>query len=441
MTSLLEIVQAHKLDSQYGIYSICSANPYVLKAAMMQAQQDGSLLLIESTSNQVDQFGGYTGLTPGDFVSYVHRLAAEQNFSLQNLILGGDHLGPNSWQKESSAIAMEHAHELIRSSVAAGYTKIHLDTSMRCADDPGDAGAPLDVNTIARRAAELCKTAEKTAQIHPGNRPLVYVIGSDVPIPGGAQETLEELHITSVSEIEETIDVCRKYFMDFGLEDAWQRVMAVVVQPGVEFDDTKIIDYNPRLATEISRFIEQYSGLIFEAHSTDYQKPDNLKKMVEDHFVVLKVGPWLTFALREALFAFSYIENEWLTGRKGTTLSNLLAVIEQVMINKPKYWERHYRGDTVQLQIARKYSLSDRIRYYWPEPQIQSALKRLLDNLSHQSIPLALISQFLPKQYEAIRSGKIQNDPPSLISDKIREIVKIYARVTKSAKMLQNIAE
>ena len=39
-----------------GICSICSANEFVLKAAFNKAIKDNSTLLIESTSNQVDQF-------------------------------------------------------------------------------------------------------------------------------------------------------------------------------------------------------------------------------------------------------------------------------------------------------------------------------------------------------------------------------------------------
>lgn len=441
MMSLLEIVQAHKLDGQYGIYSICSANPYVLKAAMIQAKRDGSPLLIESTSNQVDQFGGYTGMTPADFVSYVYRLADEEDFPSQNLIFGGDHLGPNTWQREPSVIAMGHAHELIRSYAAAGYTKIHLDTSMRCADDVVDDSTALAVNTIARRTAELCKTAEEASKTHTGNQPMVYVIGSDVPMPGGAQESLDDLQISSVEEVKEIIELCHKYFMEFGLDEAWQRVIAVVVQPGVEFGDMKIVEYDAGLTVEISRFIEKFPGLVYEAHSTDYQKPAHLQKLVMDHFAILKVGPWLTYALREALFALSYIENDWLGNRKGITLSNLLPTIEQVMVQNPDYWKKHYKGDTDQLRFARKYSLSDRIRYYWPDPRIKSALQRLLDNLSQQPVPLTLISQFFPKQYEAVRSGQIKNKPLYLVNAKILEITEIYAEATKSGKVMYKMTE
>ncbi len=433
MHPLLSLVKNHKQDRTVGIYSVCSANEFVLKAAMQQAQQDENDLLIESTSNQVDQYGGYTGMTPGKFVSYVYQLADSCNFSRDRLILGGDHLGPHNWQNEMAATAMSKAHELIRSCVKAGYSKIHLDTSMRLADDRGESHAPLAVETVARRAAELCLTAEKAAaEIANHDRP-IYVIGTDVPKPGGAQEELSEVHVTPIEEIEETITVTQKAYFDLGLKDTWKRVVAVVAQPGVEFGDTSVIEYQSQRAQEISRYIEQYPHLIYEAHSTDYQKKESLKQLVEDHFAILKVGPWLTFTFREVLFGLTFIEKDWLSGSKTVLLSNLLELVEQVMAKNPKFWIAHYRGKEDELKFARKYSLSDRIRYYWPDPQIQKSMKTLLSNLSRKPIPLTLLSQYLPNQCRAIKYGEIRNHPLAIISHKIREVIKIYSYATGCA--------
>lgn len=88
MHQLEQLVQRHKAGEPVGIYSVCSAHPLVIEAAMEQALQDDSLLLIEATSNQVDQFGGYTGMTPADFRDYVCRQADLLQFPLANLILG-----------------------------------------------------------------------------------------------------------------------------------------------------------------------------------------------------------------------------------------------------------------------------------------------------------------------------------------------------------------
>ena len=136
VSQFVKILEGNKNGNGLGIYSICSAQPVVLKASMLQAKKDNSII-IESTSNQVDQYGGYTGMIPSDFVSFVYRLADEVDFNKNDILLGGDHLGPNTWQNENLPDAMEKALVLIEDYVKAGYQKIHLDASMFCADDEG----------------------------------------------------------------------------------------------------------------------------------------------------------------------------------------------------------------------------------------------------------------------------------------------------------------
>ena len=104
--SLIQIISEHKKGQPIGIYSVCSSNRFVLESSMLQAKFDQKSLLIESTSNQVDQFGGYSGMTPQQFIKYIQKMAEAVNFPLNKIILGGDHLGPNAWKEENSADAM-----------------------------------------------------------------------------------------------------------------------------------------------------------------------------------------------------------------------------------------------------------------------------------------------------------------------------------------------
>ena len=314
-----EIVHAQKRGDPLGLYCICSANPFVLEAGILQAKEDGTAVCIESTPNQVNQFGGYIGKTPMEFSRFVLKIAAEMKLPAERIILGGDHLGPHVWQNETSTSAMSKARELVRQSVLAGYTKLHLDTSMRCADDPPGA---LSDEVITERAADLCQTAEAALLERPiGSPHPFYVIGTEVPTPGGGQESVESLSLTGVEDLENTIELARKIFSRRGLKSAWQRVFAVVVQAGAEFADASIFAYDRQKARFLSSQIRKHEGLVFEAHSTDYQTRQALKAMVEDQFAVLKVGPWLTYAFREAIFALAEVEAEWLGGRKGMVLS------------------------------------------------------------------------------------------------------------------------
>ena len=426
----LNILSDNRIGRHKGIYSVCSAHPAVLEAAMLQAKEDGSILLIESTSNQVDQYGGYTGMKPADFILYVHKAAKKTDFDENNILFGGDHLGPNSWQKENAQEAMIKAKELIRDYVAAGFEKIHLDASMFCADDAGDRHKPLSDNIVADRASELCMTAEETwKELRSDNPKPFYIIGTEVPVPGGAREKEEGVNVTECDAVNQTIEITKDYFKTKGLEDAWNRVYGVVAQPGVEFGNDQIFDYNRKKAVKLSKNIETHRNLVYEAHSTDYQTMKNLSEMVEDHFCILKVGPWLTFAYREAIFALADIEMEWLEKKRGVKLSNLKETLEKVMMKNDIYWKRYYPGDEEEQRFARKYSLSDRSRYYWVDSLLQQSIDRLLSNLSGNHIPLPLVSQYLPEQHYAVREGRIDNSPKSLVLDKIRSVLRIYSKV------------
>ncbi len=426
--ALLEIIRENRRSGSKGIYSICSANPFVLEAGISQAKTDGSIVCIESTSNQVDQFGGYTGMTPDRFVRFVREIARKLDFPFQRVILGGDHLGPNSWRDTEATAAMGKAGEQIRACINAGYTKIHLDASMRCADDPGGRDSVLAEETVARRTADLASSAEEAweAGRQSFSVPL-YVIGSEVPAPGGAREQEAGLTPTRAEDARKTIEVTKDAFLRKGLEEAWERVIAVVVQPGVEFNDNLIFEYKREKAKELSLLIEEYGNLVFEAHSTDYQTHSSLSELVEDHFCILKVGPALTFAFREAVFALEEIEREILGKKKDREPSRTGKNLEKIMLKNPKHWLGYYRGDENQLRLARRYGFSDRCRYYWTNPQVQKSLDRLFSNLSGQPIPLTLLSQFMPVQYSAVREGRIEARPRELILAKIMEVTNCYA--------------
>lgn len=419
MKHLIEMVEQHKRGNAKGIYAVCSAHPLVLESAMRLALQNHSPLLIEATSNQVDQFGGYTGMTPADFHRFVHQLADTLQLPREQLILGGDHLGPNRWQTLPAATAMANADELIKSYVAAGFKKIHLDCSMSCADDP----VPLTDAIVAERAARLAAIAEATCKMHFGHADLVYVIGTEVPVPGGAHEALTELAVTTPEAAQATLQAHHHAFEAQGLADLWPRIVALVVQPGVEFDHTNVIDYQPQKAVTLSKMVESHPAMVFEAHSTDYQTPHALRQLVIDHFAILKVGPALTFALREALFSLAGIEEELLPAK---AISGLRRELENVMQDRPEYWQSHYHGDSNTRRLARSYSYSDRMRYYWPDTQVDSAYERLVRNLADTPIPLPLISQYLPLQYARVREGSLSATPQALIIDHIQDVLRQY---------------
>src|SRR6185369_17706110 len=263
---------------------------------------------------------------------------------------------------------------LVHACILAGYRKIHLDASMACADD--DHGL-VDESTIAHRAAILAETAEKAfAGLAAGSAPL-YVIGTEVPAPGGEVKPGEPPTVTTVDHVQHTLEVFQSEFAKRGLSGAWERVIGLVVQPGVEFGDDAVFDYDRTKVETLTEKLPDHPALVYEAHSTDYQSPHALEQMVKDHFAILKVGPWLTFAFREAVLALSAIERELFTNSSGRQVSNVREALEAAMLRNPAHWQSYYHGDENEVRRDLIFGYSDRCRYYWTQPEVQKEIARL----------------------------------------------------------------
>jgi D-tagatose-1,6-bisphosphate aldolase subunit GatZ/KbaZ len=389
-----------------GISSICSAHPLVIEAALRRGKAENAAVLIEATCNQVNQEGGYTGMTPADFRRFVEAIAARVGFPESDLILGGDHLGPNPWKALPAEQALSRAEIMIAAYVDAGFRKIHLDTSMGCAGEPD--GLPEDLT--AARAARLARISEDRAALSNLPKP-TYIVGTEVPPPGGATHVLDELAITDPAGVERTRAVHQAAFAAAGVGAAFERVIGIVVQPGVEFGNANVALYKPERARALSGALERLSGLVFEAHSTDYQPAAALSALVADGFAILKVGPGLTFALREAFYGLDAIAAELAPSPSSDSLEQAM---ERVMLDHPAHWKSHYSGTLEEQRLQRHFSYSDRIRYYWPDPQASAAVKRLMQRLDGRRIPETLISQHLARVYPEVVARKVVPEPRAL---------------------------
>jgi D-tagatose-bisphosphate aldolase class II non-catalytic subunit len=373
-------MMASRAGHHAGIPSYCTAHPETLRAIFRAHADSSGPILIEATCNQVNQDGGYTGMTPLDFRAFVYGLAREAEIDSGRIILGGDHLGPNPWKSLSSREAMAKAGDMVARYAEAGFTKIHLDASMACAD-----GHSLSETEMAERAASLCAEAERSVN----GAELLYVIGTEVPVPGGETEVLEGLAVTKADSALRTFELHRAAFKKLGLDAAFERVIGIVVQPGVDFGNSQVFAFDKKKAAGLAAAVRQIPNAVFEAHSTDYQSSRALQELVASNFAILKVGPELTAAYRQAIVAMASIE-EWLPLK---AKSDVMAVIGKAMKDDPTYW-RGYIANDDRADMSKIFGLSDRIRYYWPKPEIQAALKVLIANIDRASIEPGLIAQF-----------------------------------------------
>ncbi|MEH6739067.1 MAG: class II D-tagatose-bisphosphate aldolase, non-catalytic subunit, partial [Sulfitobacter sp.] len=407
MSLVHDLIVRNRAGEPIGLPCFCTANEYVLRAVLAYAAKTGNPTVIEATCNQVNQDGGYTGMTPKDFMSWLGGMADDAGVPMNQLILGGDHLGPNPWKSDPIEQAMEKARELVKLYVEAGFTKIHLDASMACGDEPNPS-----FSQIAERAADLCVVAETHAP-HPDK--LIYIIGTEVPIPGGETEEPDALNVTSVTGLQDTIQTHRDAWAARGLDAAWQRIVSVVTQPGVDFGHTSIYPFIPEKAFPLSEAILEEDGLTYEAHSTDYQATSALTGLIKNHFFFLKVGPELTFRFREAVWALaSVFEQQGLD-----QISDIRTVIEGRMTTNPKHWKEYYSGTDEELRIQRIYSYSDRIRYYWADKHVSEALDGLIASLNANPAPETVTSQ----AFMGLEFGAIPNGPDALIEQHVQRCI------------------
>ena len=275
------------------------------------------------------------------------------------------------------------------------------------------------------------RVAEDTAASRGPASDVRYVIGTEVPVPGGAHETLEELRPTTAAAARETLRRHRQAVAEHGLDDVWPRVMALVVQPGVEFDHLRVVDYRRERTTELRQVLDDEPDMVFEAHSTDYQTVEGLTALVEDHWAVLKVGPGLTFALREALFALAAIEKELIpmlpiSRTFATSSSNGCSLI-------PASGRATTAAPPTSSASPAVTATATGCATTGRTPRCAPRRSDSWRTSRRSQIPLPLISQHLPDQYARVRRGELVADPRALVIDHVRDVLRAYARACDPA--------
>ena len=410
MTALSDILARNRAGAVAGLPAWCTAHPETLGAILATYRDDRTPVLIEATCNQVNQEGGYTGLDPAAFRRFVEKIAAGQGVGTDRLILGGDHLGPNPWRDLPADQAMDRARAMVAAYVGAGFTKIHLDASMPC------GGEDLPEDVMADRAADLAHVAETAA----AGRPLAYVIGTEVPVPGGETDGTQGIAITRASSVAHTVDLHRAAFARRGLGAAMDRVVAVVVQPGVDFANDRVIPFDPPRARALAAAAPALGGPVYEAHSTDYQDAAALRGLVAAHFGILKVGPELTFAFRQAVLAL-----DRLAALAGLP-SGVEVALRSVMAEDSRHWRAYVEPGPDEARMM-LYGLSDRVRYYWPRPAVQAAQRALFDGLRAAAPAPGLVAQVTGEMVASVDPARL---PETIIARMVGDVVARYRTAT-----------
>ena len=101
------------------------------------------------------------------------------------------------------------------------------------------------------------------------------------------------------------------------------------------------------------------------------------------------------------------------------------------MVDNPKDWQNYYFGSEHDKELSRKYSFSDRSRYYMSREDIQSSMNRLFENIDSIDLPLGLIKQFFPNVFNKILTEDYPIDSKSLVKSNIIEVIDDYFYATR----------
>ncbi|MFN3576910.1 MAG: class II D-tagatose-bisphosphate aldolase non-catalytic subunit [Tabrizicola sp.] len=414
MPDLRRIIARNRAGEAVAIPSVCTAHPEALEASLTLAERLDQPLVVEATSNQVNQDGGYTGLTPAAFIAFVRDIAARAGVSPSRILFGGDHLGPQAWRRLPAEQAMDKAHRMVADYAAAGFTKIHLDCSEGCAGEPAQLADAL----TAARSAALAATALARA---PDPAALLFVIGTEVPPPGGARADAHgDIPPTTPDSAAATLAAHAEAFTAAGV--ALDLIGGLVVQPGVEFSPMEVHHLPLARDPGLLAALADWPGLCLEAHSTDYQHPAAYPRLAELGFAFQKVGPALTFAWREALYALDTIraQNGWASG------PSLPDVMEAVMLANAAHWQAHVHGQTADPRSERHFGLADRIRYYWPDPAAQQAVARLMADLEGRRLPDPLLAAHFREAEIALARKSRHSLPRALALARVQTALRPY---------------
>lgn len=342
------------MNQNKSLPSFCTSNFNVIKLLIIFAKHNKLPVLIESTSNQINQYGGYTYLKPKQFLEKIKRIAKNLRYK-EKIIFGADHLGPLPWKDFENNNAIKKSKKLFKDVIKAGYKKIHIDTGMKLKGDDF-----LSKQTIFKRCKSIFNTVNRKSI-----KNIFFVFGTEVPTAGG--ENKYDLKNTNISSIKKDIAYYKKLKKNFSL----------VIEPGLSFTNQKIYKLKMTSCSQKKKF-SQKNGFTYEAHSCDYQNLSSLKKLVKNNFKFLKVGPELTFNYMNAILKMEKIEKLFFRSNLSEIKKNFS---EEMDINKT-FWKNYYLGDKKKIEYLKFNSYLDRSRYYWNKKKVISSLKILEKNIN-----------------------------------------------------------
>ena len=353
-------MKINKAIKNKALPSFCTSNIEVIKTILFFCNIKKLPCLIECTSNQVNQNGGYTNKTPKMFIKEILNISKKSKFDSKKLYLGGDHLGPLPWKKENTKTAIKNSISLINQFLKYNFCKIHIDTSIKCKDDKY-----INSEIIFNRTNKILNDFNIKKKI----KNKFLVIGTEVPLSGSGDNN--KIVKTSKKQIVSEVTKFKEILKKLNLKS---NLFGLVIEPGMKYKHFSIT--KPKFPDFIKKkIISKKKNFVYEAHSTDYQKKSTLKQLVKNNFKFLKVGPELTFNYSRALFMMESIEKKFCKVKN----SNIKKSILSSMMKNKKYWDGYYKKNERKLFLDSKL---DRMRYYLNTKPVINSIKTIKKNIN-----------------------------------------------------------
>ena len=366
-------MRIYNIIKQKALPSFCTANFDVIESIFYYCNLNKLPCLIECTSNQVNQEGGYSNHTPKTFVKKINKLKKKIRLNQSQLFLGGDHLGPLPWKNSSSKIALNNSINLINKFLNKKFDKIHIDTSIKCKND-----RLINSKKIFNRTLKILNSTSIKKKINN----IFLIIGTEVPLSGSDDN--KNIIITHLKQIQNESLRFIKFLNDQKFK---RKKFGLVVEPGMKYMNSSI--KKPLLKTFFKkREFSVKNNFVFEAHSTDYQPLKILNKLVDNNFKFLKVGPELTYNYSRALYLMNNIEKKFYKKKESEIKKNILLSMRQ---NK-KYWKDYYNNRDNKLLLNSKL---DRSRYYLNCKNVKNSINILKNNIN--KLDKYKFSRLIPK--------------------------------------------
>jgi len=355
------------------LFAACPNSLAVIRAAIRAARRNNAPIMFAATLNQVDQDGGYTGMTPRQFVETI-RMETEAIHFTGPVVIAVDHGGP--WLQDNHRTerwTLEETMQWVKRSFAgaidAGYDMIHVDPTVDIELPPGKI---IPVEVVVERTVELIAFCEDHRR-KKGLPPLAYEVGT------------EEVHggLADLDVFVRFFELLREGLTAAGLPEVWPAF--VVGKVGTDLHTTL---FDPETARTLVAIAGKY-GSVIKGHYTD--NVENPEAYPLSGMGGANVGPEFTEREYEALEELDTLEKDLVQKGRIIKPSEIRDTLWQAVIRSGR-WKKwllpgEEPGDFSSLpQERQRWLIKTGCRYIWEQPEVVAARARLYENMQRAGV-------------------------------------------------------